>query len=79
VHVVATDELHLMKLPRRPVLELARRHPRVTLSLLKDLGPRLQPAARQAPARANAPRSVLVMCMAKSVCDRDATKGIITS
>jgi CRP-like cAMP-binding protein len=45
VHVVATQELHLMKLPRRPVLELARRHPRVTLTLLKDLGARLRHAA----------------------------------
>jgi CRP-like cAMP-binding protein len=45
VHVVATEELHLMKLPRRPVLELARRHPRVTLTLLKDLAARLQQVA----------------------------------
>jgi CRP-like cAMP-binding protein len=45
VHVVATQELHLMKLRRQPVLKLARRHPRVTLTLLKDLGARLQHAA----------------------------------
>jgi CRP-like cAMP-binding protein len=48
LHVVATQELHLMKLPRRPVLELARRHPRVTLTLLKDVGARLQHAAAAA-------------------------------
>jgi CRP-like cAMP-binding protein len=42
LHVVATQELHLMKLPRQPVLELAHRHPRVTLTLLKDLGVRLR-------------------------------------
>lgn len=45
LHLVATQELHLMKLPRQPVLELARRHPSVTLTLLKDLGARLQHAA----------------------------------
>jgi CRP-like cAMP-binding protein len=48
LHVVATQELHLMKLPRQPVLDLARRHPRVTLALLKDLGARLQHAAAAA-------------------------------
>ena len=47
-HVVATQELHLMKLPRQPVLELARRHPPLTLTLLKDLGARLQHAAAAA-------------------------------
>jgi CRP-like cAMP-binding protein len=44
LHVVATRELHLMKLARRPVLEFARRHPLVTHTLLKDLALRLQPA-----------------------------------
>ena len=44
LHVVATQELHLMKLPRQPVLELVRRHPPVTLTLLRDLGVRLQRA-----------------------------------
>ena len=39
--VVATQELHVMKLPRQPVLELARRHPPVTFTLLKDIGARL--------------------------------------
>jgi CRP-like cAMP-binding protein len=43
--VVATQELHLMKLPRQPVLNLARRHPPVTLTLLNDLGARLQHGA----------------------------------
>lgn len=40
-HVVATQQLHLIKLPRQPLLELARRHPPVTLTLLKDIGARL--------------------------------------
>jgi CRP-like cAMP-binding protein len=44
LHVVATQELHLMKLPRPAVLELAQRHPRVTLTLLQDLGARLRQA-----------------------------------
>jgi CRP-like cAMP-binding protein len=48
LHVVATQELHVMKLPRQPVLELARRHPPVTRTLLKDLVARL----RHAPAAA---------------------------
>ena len=45
LHVVAEKHLHLMKLPSQQVLELARRHPPVTLKLLKDLGVRLRPAA----------------------------------
>jgi CRP-like cAMP-binding protein len=44
LHVVAEQELHVMKLPRQPVLELARRHPPVTMTLLKDLSLRLRPA-----------------------------------
>jgi len=44
LHVVATEDLHLMKLPSQPVLELARRHPPVTMTLLKDLGLRLRSA-----------------------------------
>jgi CRP-like cAMP-binding protein len=44
LHIVAEQELHLMKLPRQPVLELARRHPPVTMTLLKQLGLRLRPA-----------------------------------
>ncbi len=44
LHVVATRELHLMKLRRQPIIELAQRHQRVTLTLLKDFGARLQPA-----------------------------------
>ena len=45
LNVVATGELHVMKLSRQPVFELARQHPRVTLVLLKDLGARLHHAA----------------------------------
>jgi CRP-like cAMP-binding protein len=45
LHVVATQELHVMKLPRQPALELAHRNPPVTLRLLKDLGLRLRYAA----------------------------------
>jgi CRP-like cAMP-binding protein len=45
LHVVAKHHLHLMKLPRQPVLELARRHPPVTMTLLKGLGLRLRTAA----------------------------------
>ena len=45
LHVVATGELHVMKLSRQPVLELARRHPPVMHTLLKDLGARLRHAA----------------------------------
>ena len=41
LHVVATQQLHIMKLPRQPVLELARQHPPITLTLLKDIGARL--------------------------------------
>jgi CRP-like cAMP-binding protein len=44
LHVVAKQELHLMKLPRQPVLELARRHPPVTMTMLKDIGLRLRSA-----------------------------------
>ena len=47
-HVIATQELHLMKLPCKPVFELARRHPPVTLTLLKGLGRRLQEVSVQA-------------------------------
>ena len=35
--VIATAELHVMKLPSRSVLQLARRHRRVTLTILRDL------------------------------------------
>jgi CRP-like cAMP-binding protein len=37
LHVVVKEELHLMKLPRQPVLELVRRHPPVTVKLLRAL------------------------------------------
>jgi CRP/FNR family cyclic AMP-dependent transcriptional regulator len=45
LHVVAEHDLHVMKLPRQPVLELARRHPPVTMTLLKEIGLRLRPVA----------------------------------
>lgn len=45
LHVVATAELHVVKLSRHPVRELARRHPPLMYTLLKDLGARLQHAA----------------------------------
>lgn len=45
LHVVATEELHLMKLPPQPVLKLARRHSPVTLRLLEDVAMRLQRVA----------------------------------
>ena len=35
--VVATRELHVMELPSRPVLELARQHPAITLTMLENL------------------------------------------
>jgi len=40
--VVATTGVHVMRLPSRPVLKLARRHPAVTLAMLKDLTARLR-------------------------------------
>jgi CRP-like cAMP-binding protein len=43
LYVVANDHLHLMKLPHRPVLELARRQQPVTMTLLRDLSLRLRP------------------------------------
>jgi CRP-like cAMP-binding protein len=44
LHVVATRELHLMKLTRQRVLELAGLHPPVTQMLLMDIALRLKPA-----------------------------------
>lgn len=44
LYVVAGQGLHLMKLPRKRVLEFARRHPSLTLTLLKELSRQLQPA-----------------------------------
>jgi len=40
--VIATRQLHLMRLPREAVLELARQEPTVTLSLLQSLGARIR-------------------------------------
>jgi CRP/FNR family cyclic AMP-dependent transcriptional regulator len=36
--VVATGELHVMKLPRQSFLQLAQRHPAVSLKMLSNLG-----------------------------------------
>ena len=40
--VVATNHVEVMKLPSRSVLELARRHPAVTLTMFRDLTARLR-------------------------------------
>jgi CRP-like cAMP-binding protein len=40
--VVATNHVEVMKLPPRSVLELARRHPAVTLTMFRDLTARLR-------------------------------------
>ena len=40
--VVATNYVEVMKLPSRSVLELARRHPAVTLTMFRDLTARLR-------------------------------------
>jgi CRP-like cAMP-binding protein len=40
--VVATEELHVMALPRRSVLRLARRQPAVTLAMLTNLSTQLR-------------------------------------
>jgi CRP/FNR family cyclic AMP-dependent transcriptional regulator len=40
--VVATNYVELMKLPSRSVLELARRHPAVTLTIFRNLTARLR-------------------------------------
>jgi CRP-like cAMP-binding protein len=45
LQIVATEQLHVMKLPRRQVMQLARRHPPVTAALLKNLSVSLQPAS----------------------------------
>jgi CRP/FNR family transcriptional regulator, cyclic AMP receptor protein len=46
--VIATDELHVLRLPAPVVLELARRSPSVSYAILTQLGRRMQ---RQAPQR----------------------------
>jgi CRP/FNR family transcriptional regulator, cyclic AMP receptor protein len=40
--IVATSELHLMRLSSRSVLKLARRHPAITLTMLKNLTAQLR-------------------------------------
>ena len=40
--VVATSDVHVMKLPARSVMKLARRHPAMTLTMLRDLSTRLR-------------------------------------
>jgi CRP-like cAMP-binding protein len=40
--VVALSDVHVMKLPSRSVLKLARRHPTITLAMLRDLTTRLR-------------------------------------
>jgi CRP/FNR family transcriptional regulator, cyclic AMP receptor protein len=40
--VVATEELHVMALPARSVLRIARRQPAVTLAMLRDLSTQLR-------------------------------------
>jgi CRP/FNR family transcriptional regulator, cyclic AMP receptor protein len=42
VTVVARSNAHVMKLPSRSVLRLARRHPAITLTMLGDLSTRLR-------------------------------------
>jgi CRP-like cAMP-binding protein len=39
--VVAVSYVYAMKLPSRSVLQLARRHPAITLTMLRDLAVRL--------------------------------------
>ena len=40
--VVALSDVHVMRLPSRSILKLARRHPAMTLALLRDLTTRLR-------------------------------------
>ena len=46
--VVATDELHLMKLPRHSFLRLARRDPAVSLKMVSTLGSQIRRLEAQA-------------------------------
>ena len=52
VMVVATGPLYVMRLPRRPVVRLARKHPALTITLLRDVAGRFLHAERTAHARA---------------------------
>jgi len=48
--VVATKNLHVMRLPAQSVLRLARQHPAMTVTMLKDLSTRLHLETQGAPA-----------------------------
>lgn len=45
--VVATDELHVMKLPRQPFLELVEEHGGVALKMMTELGSRVRRLERR--------------------------------
>jgi CRP/FNR family transcriptional regulator, cyclic AMP receptor protein len=49
--VVATEELHVLALPRQSVLRLARQRPTVTLTMLSDLGTKFRRLEAQAAAK----------------------------
>jgi CRP-like cAMP-binding protein len=49
--VFATDELHVMRLPRRAFLHLAEHDPAMSLTMLRDLGARFRRLEPQAAAR----------------------------
>jgi len=46
--VVATEELHVMKLPAQSVVRLARQHPAITLTILRNLSTQLRHLETQA-------------------------------
>jgi CRP-like cAMP-binding protein len=45
--IVATDELHVMRLPRRPFLQLVEQNSGVALTILTELGTRVRRLERQ--------------------------------
>jgi CRP-like cAMP-binding protein len=45
--VVATDELHVMRLPRRPFLQLVERNGRIAVRIMAELGERVRRLERQ--------------------------------
>jgi CRP/FNR family cyclic AMP-dependent transcriptional regulator len=49
--VVAMSHVQVMKLPSRSVLKLARQHPAITLTMLRDLATRLRQLEQRVPAR----------------------------
>ena len=49
--VVATQDLHVIRLPARSVLRLARQHPAITLTMLKNLSTQLRRAQGPPPGR----------------------------